>query len=124
RTKELHFDQDENSWKFPIALEQNGLRNEMGGIGMHPEALIGRDELDERVFPMPDFFSLASLSVDRPEAGVNLEWDYVPTTRNQTWEFTLKARGESAPVTMQWDRALIASVGRDLYLFDEEAIAF
>jgi photosystem II stability/assembly factor-like uncharacterized protein len=123
RTKELRIEQDENSWKLPIALEQNGLRNEMGGIGMHPEASLGRDQLDERVFPMPDFFSLASLSVDRPEAGTNLEWDYVTTTTNQTWEFTLKARGESAPVTMSWDPALIASVGRDLYLFDEEAIA-
>jgi photosystem II stability/assembly factor-like uncharacterized protein len=122
RTKRLTFDQNSSSWTLDIDLEQGGLRNLIGKIGMHPEATLGTDAVDEQVFPMPEFFPLASLSINRPEAGIPLEKDFVPSAANQTWEFVLKSP-EDAPVTMTWDHALIASLGRDLYLFDEEAIS-
>jgi hypothetical protein len=90
---------------------------------MHPSATLGIDIVDEEVFNMPEFVAMASLSVNRPEAEVALEKDFVPSAANQTWEFTLRSKEDDAPVTMSWDRALIASLGRDLYLFDEEAIS-
>jgi hypothetical protein len=104
-------------------IEQNGLRNELGKIGMHPDALAGYDPLDDRVFPMPEFFTLASMNINRPEAGMTLEQDYVPTKANEVWDFTLNGRGEDSPVTLSWKPESIASIGRDLYLFDEESIS-
>jgi hypothetical protein len=123
RTKKLRIEQNESSWELPLVIEQGGLRNEMGMIGMHPDASRGYDMLDDRVFPMPDFIDLASVNLKRPEADRLLEQDYVPTTANEVWEFTLNARGESSPVTLSWNPESIASIGRDLYLFDEESIS-
>lgn len=122
RSKGFQFEQNEMSWLLDIGIVKGEYRNELGRIGMHPNATFGIDAVDELVFPMPEFCRVPSLSIDRPEAGSFLEKDIVPPGANQTWEFTLRDEDGTGPVTMTWNRELIAATGRELYLFDEEQL--
>jgi hypothetical protein len=42
---------DQSSWFVSFNLQHEQASNKMGGIGMHPEALVGRDKFDENTLP-------------------------------------------------------------------------
>lgn len=112
RTYEEQF--NDNDWSLPIVLEQNGMRNEFGGIGMHANARESYDDFD-RVNP-PFIGDFAEINFSHPEHfSGRFAKDVVPSREGNIWSFKVET-SEEGMATLQWDAT---SIPDELYLFDE-----
>ncbi|MFM7852354.1 MAG: T9SS type A sorting domain-containing protein, partial [Flammeovirgaceae bacterium] len=108
---------DQPNWEVKLTLLQDGLRNEMAGIGMNTNAsLKGKDKFDNERVPLP--FDITELSSAHPEIVSALNKDVVPTQDNFTWTFDVKHAQQLGNVTLTWERSNINNPTKQLVLFD------
>ncbi len=106
----------ELNWRMPIALRQQGITNELGAIGMSPEASVSFDEHDDAT--PPRFFDYLELSFDHPEHFTKrFSRDVVPTQKEFTWEFSVNSNLEG-PAELTWDNTLFGENEKELFLLD------
>lgn len=117
RMKEFKFDNlDSESWKVDLTLTQGASITKTGGFGMHADASLQYDELDN--FNSPRFFDFIEMNFDHPEHFYKqFSRDVIPTTDEHTWDFTITSNIEGL-ATISWDNSSLQGTSKDLYLFD------
>ena len=108
---------DQTNWEVKLALEQDGLRSEMGGIGMNLKATLkGKDEFDKEHVPLP--FDIAEISSPHPEVSSFFNKDIVPTQENFTWQFDVNRSAEEGDIELSWANHYFGDSEKQLILFD------
>ena len=110
---------DQENWEIKLTLEQNGLRNEMGGIGMNAKALSGVDQFDGESFSLP--FDICALSHPHPGVSADFYKEVVPTHENYTWEFDVK-RSLPGNIEMTWNNDYFGDNDKQLMLLDSASL--
>ena len=104
-------------WKLFFDLEQKGLINKVGGIGMHPDALLQQDKMDE--VRLPRFSDY--VDINHEGFSVPLAMNIVETAEEYEWLFTVESSVRNGMVSMSWDNSWFGNSDKDLYLKDLES---
>jgi len=110
-------DIDEDKWLINLTLEQSGVRYQLGGFGMHPNASFKADQFDD--YNPPSFLNSPEINFPHPEHKLgNFCRDVLPLHNEAIWSFTVK--GEvGRKMNVSWNPFLFTN-NRELYLFDEQ----
>ncbi|HTH55204.1 MAG TPA: fibronectin type III domain-containing protein [Cyclobacteriaceae bacterium] len=110
---------EQGAWVMPITVEQNGIQNSLGALGMHPKAKAGKDEFDD--LTVPRFLNYLEWNSYHPEYFTpKFTRDIVPTQDSFTWTFSLNS-GESGRINISWDSQQLKRRGCELILHDLQA---
>lgn len=111
-------DLGESKWELLLSLAQGQLKNQLGGIGMHPEATIkGKDKFDQVSLPMLSGLGFFELGFNHPENNNRYNKDIVPTLENYTWEVDV-IRDNNIPITLHWNNNSFGENSNELYLYN------
>ncbi len=95
---------DENSWIAGLKISNGIVSHNLSGIGMHPEAVEGKDRHDEVLLPVPKEIIPFELSFNHPdEQYKKFSMDVIQTTDHYIWEFEVKSFGPSQTLSVNWD---------------------
>lgn len=112
---ELH-DLSGSQWVVPISLKVGNVENTFGGVGMHPDALVGVDSHDD--FNPPHFEQYAEMNFPHPEHFLKESTrDVVPTQSDYEWKFTVSSNLQG-PANLTWNNTEFGSNGKELFLYD------
>jgi hypothetical protein len=112
----VSYDLGEDRWVVPMKLHYGDKENSFGGVGMHPEALVGIDGHDD--FNPPHFLNYSEMSFSHPEHFLKKTTrDVVPTQGEYNWEFTVDTNTEGI-AQLIWDNSRFGSNTKELYLYD------
>src|SRR5690606_7897575 len=101
---------DAPSWSLPLTVDDGIIRNELIGIGMHPEANESVDRWDILDIPIPiDAFTISMR--ETPEG--SLINDVVTTAPQYTWHGQLDSHNG---VTLSWDNSFFGDNDKHLVL--------
>ena len=116
-------DLSQPEWLLPLTLEQEGNSNHLGGIGMHPNALPGKDEFDRPT--LPRFINYLELNSYHSDYFLkNFMQDVVPVASQHNWDFNAESNLESASAVLRWDNESLGSNNAELILYDAFARQF
>lgn len=91
-----------NIWNIPISVSNGELTNAVGGIGMHPKALIsGNDEFDRTTVPLLKELNMPELLFSSGDSKNLITKDVVFTQDHFTWQFEVNQWGD-AHLKLQW----------------------
>jgi hypothetical protein len=113
-------DPDNESWIMPLHLSGDGLQVDVGGIGMHPDARLLKDQFD--VMTLPRFMTYSELTTEHSD--FFYPWfstDVVPTQTSYTWDFTLTSNQTKGMSALVWDREALLNKHSRIYLFDKSS---
>lgn len=112
---ELH-DLSGSQWVVPITLKVGNVENTFGGVGMHPDALVGVDNHDD--FNPPHFEQYAEMNFPHPEHFLKESTrDVVPTQSDYEWKFAVSSNLQG-PGNLTWNNTEFGSNGKELFLYD------
>ena len=95
---------DENSWIAGLKISNGVVSNNLSGIGMHPEAIEGKDRHDEVLLPVPKEIIPFELSFNHPEELYDkFSMDITQTTNQYIWNFEVKSFIPTQAITISWD---------------------
>lgn len=101
---------DAPSWSLPITVDDGTIRNELAGIGMHPEANETIDRFDRIEIPAPvDAFTFA---LRKANEGTLIR-DIIGTTNQYTWQGQLHSQNGAI---LSWDNSFFGDNDRQLVL--------
>jgi ELWxxDGT repeat protein len=107
---------DHEEWLLPITLVQGEAVNQLGSVGMHPNASPSMDEWDD--VTLPRFIQYLEGNFYHPEFfWPKFSRDVVPTTPDHEWSLSVESNGEG-PITLTWDAKAISNSSADLFLYD------
>jgi hypothetical protein len=109
-------DISQDAWNVFLHINQGDRSNELGGVGMHPQAKNGIDRFDN--FNPPGFIDDPEINfTNNPDPQTRYSQDVVSPQPEYTWQFTPTGIA-NAPTRLTWN-ASIAANGKQLLLFDE-----
>lgn len=116
--RELGSDIDAESWMLKLTLHQGVLQNNLGAIGMVPDASASFDDYDD-ITP-PRLFDYLEGNFLHPEyAAKRFSRDVVPTRESYRWDLTVDSNlpglGE-----LSWDHNALSSARNKMFLLDTE----
>lgn len=118
RNMSSRLDQDE--WLVPLTLTHGPGRNEMIGVGMHPEASIGKDAFDE--ISVPRFIKYLEMETKHEEYfAPYFTRDVAPTGDQYTWDFSVHSNMGEEEATLSWDNSGFGNNASRLMLFHPDA---
>jgi hypothetical protein len=95
---------DENSWIAGLKVSNGIVSHNLSGIGMHPEAIEGKDRHDEALLPVPKEIIPFELAFNHPKELYNkFSKDVIQTTDRYIWEFEVKSFTQVQTLTISWD---------------------
>ncbi len=95
---------DETSWTAGLKLSNGIVSHNLSGIGMHPEAIEGKDRHDDILLPIPKEIIPFELAFNHPdEQYKKFGKDVIQTTDQYIWEFEVKSFGQAQKLTISWD---------------------
>ena len=107
----------EPDWEVPLTLVQGPIKNELGAIGMHRDAVNGKDKYDR--VTAPRMFDYLEINFPHPEylGGKDFSKEMVATAEEHIWEFNVSSnlKGEA---TLSWDNLSFGESTKELYLLD------
>ncbi len=107
----------QEDWRLFLHIQQGGIKNELGGFGMHPKATIGEDPFDN--FNIPAFVNAPEVQFSRIEAPKSIfSSDVVKTQAHFVWTFKPKGVG-THKARLSWNEQIITG-DQQLFLLDEE----
>lgn len=110
---------DMEHWELGLSLNQGELSNELGGIGMHPEASIsGKDKFDELSVPLPEGIGFFEIAFAHPEVRTTFNKEVVPTTENYSWDFEIKRPSGSAQLELVWRNDFFGLNKKQIVVYD------
>lgn len=102
---------------LPLTLIQGEIVNNLGGIGMHPEAHVSKDRYDD--VTTPRFTQYLETNFYHPEFfWPKFARDIVPATEEYIWTASIESNGEG-PVALTWDANALVGAQSNLFLYDE-----
>ncbi len=121
-SNELNFDpstvfNSNQDWQMNFLATQNQLKNNLIGIGMHPNADTLFDKFDQASSPkLSDFLDL--YVNHKATANINFSKDVVPTTDNKTWIFNVDCNNKKDNIELTWEAPYL--LNNNLYLIDSD----
>ncbi len=110
-------DLSSDEWFLPLTLQSGKAYNEMGGIGMHPDARQSNDRYDEQ--SLPRFVRYLELNSYHQEHFLpRFTRDVVPSAINHNWEFTVESNFDEKEATIKWDNKSFDNNDAQLLLYD------
>ena len=106
---------DAPAWWVPLHIQAGGLRNELGGLGMHPLASINTDDFDGSNVPRFQDY----IDVNFKDQTENIAKDITATASEYTWAFEVQTSLIGEEVTLEWDNTYFGDNGKTLWLLDE-----
>lgn len=108
---------EEQDWELPLTLTQGSIKNELGAIGMHRDASIGKDKYDR--VTAPRMFDYLEMNFHHPEYldGKNFSKEIVTTAVDYVYEFNV-ASNLKGIANLEWDNQGFGENNIELYLFD------
>jgi hypothetical protein len=105
------------TWKITFLLRE-GDEHSQASFGMHPNAKLGFDALDDLNPPSPDRF--LAINFDHPEhSQKHFVRDIVPNAREHIWEMNIPSLKNSER-TLAWSIPDLSVIPSDLFLYDME----
>jgi hypothetical protein len=115
--EELSDDINNSEWLLKLNVRQSSVVNDLGSIGMAPDAKMSLDDYDG-VTP-PRFFEYLETNFDHPEHfAKRFTRDVIPTQNEYTWNFSVDSNLEGE-AEIFWDNTAFASGTKEIFLFDE-----
>jgi len=109
-----------DEWFLPLTLHSGNAYNEMGGIGMHPDAKQSNDRHDEQ--SLPRFVRYLELNSYHPEHFLpRFTRDVVPSAMSYNWEFVVESNFDEKEIMIKWDSKSLGNNDAQLLLYDMEA---
>ena len=94
----------ENSWIAGLKVSNGTVSHNLSGIGMHPEAIEGKDRHDEALLPVPKEIIPFELAFNHPEEIYNkFSRDIIQTTNRYIWDFEVKSFSKAQTLTISWN---------------------
>jgi photosystem II stability/assembly factor-like uncharacterized protein len=112
-TKEKSTHLNANYWELPIKIKQGRFENEIGGIGMAPDANEGKDIYDD--YNPPSISNAVELHM-KSLSNKTLAKSIVEKQEEFTWEFSALANGEN-DVELIWNNQNLGENNKDLKLY-------
>lgn len=108
-----------DSWQVIFEIKNGDLQFNLGGFGMHPDALNGKDYYDDVAMPrLPEY---VDINFSHPEYFITrFNKDVVPSNDLQTWYFTIDKNSQVKATILSWDNSYFGDNGMDLYMIDME----
>lgn len=107
----------QDDWRLFLHIQQGGIKNELGGFGMHPKATMGEDPFDN--FNIPAFVNAPEVQFSRTETSKSIfSSDVVKTQAHFVWTFKPKGVG-AHKARLSWNEQIITG-DQQLFLLDEE----
>ena len=95
---------DAVSWKAGLRISNGLVSNNLQGIGMHPEAIEGKDRHDEVLLPIPKEIIPYEMAFIHPdEQYKKFSMDVIQTTHQYIWEFEVKSFEPAQKLTISWE---------------------
>ncbi|MHA2403610.1 MAG: T9SS type A sorting domain-containing protein, partial [Candidatus Kariarchaeaceae archaeon] len=95
---------NQGNWITGLSVSNGTVTNTVSGIGMHPEAIEGKDRYDEVLLPVPKEIIPFELAFNHPyEKYRKFGVDVVQSTDQYIWEFEVKSFTPSQSLTISWD---------------------
>ena len=95
---------DESSWIAGLKISNGSVTNTLSGIGMHPDAIEGKDMHDDVLLPVPKEIIPFQLAFNHPnEKYDKFSLDVIQTSDHYIWEFEVKSFDPSQTLTINWD---------------------
>jgi len=114
---------DLDQWLIDISLQQEGVLNSMGGIGMHPDAMVSKDIYD--LVTPPQFMKYIGISTEHHDFFVpKFSRDVVPTTTSYNWSFAIESTINSSSAQISWNNQELREANAELLLYDVEQRTF
>jgi len=107
---------DEPHWEVQVTVHEGDLRNHLGGVGMHPDAIVGHDRFDEASVPFPEDIGFPALHFHTQRG--TLSKAIVNYTGNFTWSFDLSRYSKDATLELAWSNEYFGSNDRHLMLYE------
>lgn len=108
---------DLEEWMIPIHIQQDGVLNTLGGIGMHPDALVSKDIYD--IITPPKFLKYVGMSSEHEDFFQPMfSRDIVRTTPNYNWNFQFESSAISPTAELIWNNDGLRLSGSELLLYD------
>lgn len=104
-----------SDWILPIELKQGDVTNTLSGIGMHTNAVDGKDVYDK--ITAPRFFRYLEFNSRHPDFDYDFSQDITSPTENHKWNFTIESNADQN-VVLNWNRQIVAALNAQLILFD------
>jgi hypothetical protein len=113
----LNYALDQSSWYAGLKISNGTVTHALSGIGMHPEALEGKDWHDEVLMPVPKEIFPFQLVFNHPdETYTKFSKDVVKSSAQHIWEFEVKSFAPSQKLTISWDNTHFGNNELQLYL--------
>ncbi len=107
---------DNPDWNLTLNLEQGGMTNSFGGLGMNHAAAEGYDVFDD--FNLPRFTEFIEVNhINKELHRFSYSKDVVPFEEQHTWEFSVESNSNES-VTMKWDNSFFGENSKHLVLWD------
>ena len=104
------------NWALDFAMEQGGIINNIGGIGMHVDAKDTKDRFDD--LNPPRFASYLELNSPHPEHTLGyFSRDIVKTTDQYKWQINVNSSNED-PIILSWDNSGFGESSTDFFLYN------
>jgi hypothetical protein len=95
---------DEPNWIAGLKISNGSVTNTLSGIGMHPEAVEGKDRHDDVLMPVPKEVIPFQLAFNHPDEKYDkFSLDVIQTTDQYIWDFQVKSFGSGQTLTISWD---------------------
>jgi hypothetical protein len=107
-------------WTLELTLEQGTSVNDLGAIGMHPDASLSNDRFDEQ--SLPRFIKYLELNSYHEEYFMpRFMRDIVPTSVAHNWEVEAESNQGDGKATLRWDPEVLGSGEEVLLLYDKNS---
>jgi hypothetical protein len=108
---------DEPEWILPLHLTNGSITNQLGGVGMHPDAKFERDNFDRIGVPFLQGMGFFELQVHNNGEAKPFTRDIVPAQDAYTWRINIH-NDDPGLLTMQWDNTEFGNNDKQLFLFN------
>lgn len=107
-------------WYLPLVVEQGTAVNDIGGLGMSPEASNEYDFEDE--LSLPRFIKYLELNGHHPEhpSWTRFMRDIATTAPSYTWKLRVESNFDAPETTIKWNNAGFGDNDARLMLYDVE----
>jgi hypothetical protein len=107
-----------DNWQVGFRIANADLSFDLGGLGMHTDARIGKDYFDDVAMPrLPEYIDL---NFDHPEYFIpRFNKDVVPLNDTYAWDFTVNKVSREAMTTITWDNSSFGDNDKVLFLIDK-----
>jgi hypothetical protein len=93
-------DETNQGWELDFVLENDGIRNELTGFGMHNNA---KDELDKKdQFNLPRFLNYIDLKYELTANGFHVAKNIAAMHDEYTWKFDIESNMSVAGLSVKW----------------------